>query len=151
VSRTDDHALIRVIEGPHRRTGPSIFVRITIRASAVDEAADGLAGDDPEEDLDHVQPGAVGGDEVQGDPRIALQPVLDLGVFVGGAVVADEVQLLPGVGLGELFQEAQELLVAVAGVADVGYFAGGDLQRGEQRGGAMAFVVMGLALGDARA
>jgi hypothetical protein len=40
---------------------------------------------------------------MHGDPRVALQPVVDLGVFVGGAVVTDDVQLLPGVGLGDLF------------------------------------------------
>jgi len=34
-------------------------------------AADGLAGDDAEEDLDHVQPGSRGGGEVQGDPGVA--------------------------------------------------------------------------------
>jgi hypothetical protein len=65
--------------------------------------------------------------------------VLDLGVFVGGVVVTDDMQLLPGVSLGDLFQEAQELLVAVAGIADVGHLASGDLQRGEQRGGGVAW------------
>ncbi len=45
-------------------------------------AADGLAGDDPEEDLDEVQPGPRRRREVQGDPRVSGQPGLDAGVLV---------------------------------------------------------------------
>ncbi len=43
----------------------------------------GLSGDDREEDLDQVQPGARGRGEVQGDPRIAGQPRAHGGVLVG--------------------------------------------------------------------
>ena len=57
----------------------------------------------------------------------------------------------PRVGLGDLLEEAQELLVAVPRVAGVGDLAGGDLQRGEQGGGAVADVVVGLLLRQARA
>src|SRR3954451_9982350 len=39
-------------------------------------AADGLPGDDPEEDLDEVQPRPRGRGEVQGDPRVPRQPGL---------------------------------------------------------------------------
>src|SRR5690242_10274082 len=39
-------------------------------------AADGLAGDDPEEDFDHVQPRPRRRGEVQADPRVAGQPRL---------------------------------------------------------------------------
>jgi sugar phosphate isomerase/epimerase len=52
-------------------------------------AADGLAGDDSEEDLHQVQPGSRRRGEVQRDPRVAGQLGLDLGVLVGGVVVAD--------------------------------------------------------------
>jgi hypothetical protein len=90
------------------------------------------------------------GMKCRGDPRVAGQPGLDRGMFVGGVVVAHEVQLRLGAGLGDLFEEAQELLVAMPGVAGVGDLAGGDLQRGEQRGDAVAEVVIGLALRDAR-
>src|SRR6478672_13159084 len=45
-------------------------------------AADGLAGDDPEEDLDQVQPRPRGGGEVQGDPRVARQPRVDRRMLV---------------------------------------------------------------------
>jgi hypothetical protein len=37
-------------------------------------------------------------------------------VFVGGVVVADHVELHPGVGLGDLLEEGKELGVAVAGL-----------------------------------
>lgn len=60
-------------------------------------------------------------------------------------------QFLAGVSGGDLLEELQELLVAVAGIADVGDLAGGGVQRGEQAGHAMPDVVMGLPLGDPRA
>jgi len=41
--------------------------------------ADGLAGDDAEEDLHQVEPLPRGGREVQGDARMLLEPGLDLG------------------------------------------------------------------------
>src|SRR3712207_9036098 len=53
-------------------------------------------------------------------------------------------QLAVGVGAGDLPQEAQELLVAVPRLAAGGDRAGGDVQRGEQRGGAVAEVVVGV-------
>ena len=81
------------------------------------------------------------------------QPLVHLGVFVGGVVVHDQVDLGAvagvGVGPGQVFQEAQELLVAVPVLADPGDLAGGDLERGEQGGGAVADVVVGALLGMA--
>jgi hypothetical protein len=71
-----------------------------------------------------VEPGAPGGREVQGDPGILSKPGPDPGVVVGGVVVADHVQLLAGPGGGHLLQEAQELLMAVPGVAGVHHPAG---------------------------
>jgi hypothetical protein len=57
-------------------------------------------------------------------------------------------QFLIGVGPGDVFEERQEFLVAVTRFADPGDLAGGNVQRGEQRGGAVADVVVGVALGD---
>lgn len=108
-------------------------------------AADGLAGDDAEEDLYHVQPRAAGRGEVQRDPGVLGQPGLHVGVVVGGVVVADDVQFHARVGFRYLFEEAEELDVAVAGVAGVGAdLAGRDLECYEQCGGAVADVVVGL-------
>ena len=114
-------------------------------------AADGLAGDDPEEDLDHVQPGPAGWGEVQGDPRVAGQPGLHRRMLVRGVVVTYHVQPHPRVGLGDLLEEAQELLVAVARLAQLLDAAGGHLEGGEQGGGAMADVVMGGLLRQSEA
>jgi hypothetical protein len=47
------------------------------------------------------------------------------------------VQLAPGVGLRDLLEEAQELLVPVPIEAGIDHLAGGDLQRREQGGGAV--------------
>jgi len=57
-------------------------------------AADRLAGDDPEEDPPCSA--AAGRDEVQLDSEVPGQPGLDVGVLVGGVVVADHVQGDPG-------------------------------------------------------
>jgi hypothetical protein len=112
-------------------------------------AADGLAGDDAEEDLHHVQPGPRCRGEVQRDPGVFRQPGLHVRVLVGGVVVGDDVQLDAGVSAGGLLQELQELFVPVAGITGIGDLAGGDLQGGEQRGGAVADVVVGGFLGQA--
>src|ERR1022692_987611 len=113
-------------------------------------AADGLAGDDAEEDLHHVQPRAPGRREMQRDPRVVLQPGPHGGVLVGPVVIQDDVQAGAGVGGGDLLEEPQELLVAVPGVTGVGGdLPGGDLQGGEQGGGAVALVVVGAAGGQA--
>jgi len=72
------------------------------------------------------------------------QPGPDLGVLVGTVVVHHQmdVQVL-GQGLLDLAQKAQELLVAVAGLALVDHLPCGHFQGGEQGGGAVADVVMG--------
>jgi hypothetical protein len=72
-------------------------------------------------------------------------------VFVGGVVVGHHVQLDPGIGAGNLFEERQELGVGVPVVAGVGDPAGCDSQGREQGGGAAADVVVGLPFGDPRA
>ena len=61
-----------------------------------------------------------------------------------GVVVHDQVQLALGVGAGDLLEEREELLVAVAGFDGAGDLAGGDLQRREHGGRAVPLVVVGL-------
>jgi hypothetical protein len=63
-------------------------------------------------------------------------------VGVRAVGVADQVQRHARVGLGDLAEEYQELLVPVPGVAGAGDLAGRGLQRGEQRGGAVPDVVV---------
>lgn len=71
---------------------------------------------------------------------------LTLGCFVGGVVVGHDVQLDPGVGLGDEFEEVQELGVGVSLVAGVGDLSGGYLHGREQRCGAVADIVAGRLL-----
>jgi hypothetical protein len=81
------------------------------------------------------------------DARVRLQPGLDLPVLVGGVVVHDQVQVLVGIAAGEVAEEDQELLVPVPRLAQASDLAGGDLKRGEQRGGSVSDLVVGTALG----
>ncbi len=78
---------------------------------------------------------------------VLRQPRPDLGVLVGAVVIADDVQRRARVGLRDQAEESQELLVPVARVARIGDLAGGDLQRGEQRGGAVPDVVVAALFG----
>src|ERR1700674_5118199 len=60
----------------------------------------------------HVEPRSAGGCEVNVEPRMALQPALNDGMFVSGVVVHDQVQLLvAGRGIVHQAQEAEPLLV----------------------------------------
>jgi len=99
-----------------------------------------VAGEDAEPDLDLVQPGGVGGREVQGQPPPLGRPGEYVPVLVHGEVVEDDVQLGARVGAVEGLQEAQEGLVVVALHA-----APRDLSRvhregRQQAGGAVALV-----------
>jgi len=143
--------------GPGERVGP-VVPAVDVAGdrgfevgNAVERAAaDGLAGDDPEEDLDHVQPGPGRGGEVQVDAGVLDQPGTHVGVLVRRVVVADHVQLDPGVGLGDLLEEGEELDVGVLLEAPVGHQPGRDLERREEGRGAVALVVVGLLLRDPR-
>ena len=73
---------------------------------------------------------------------LLVEPAGHVRVFVGGVVVDHDVQLAPRVGLRDLLEEAQELLVPVPRVAGVGHLAGGHLQRREQRRGAVPHIVV---------
>src|ERR1700689_2275270 len=77
------------------------------------------------------------------EPGMADQPVLHRGGLVGGVVVADQVQVQAGGGGGvDGLEELQELLVPVLAVVGGDDLAGGDVERGEQAGRAVADVVV---------
>jgi hypothetical protein len=75
--------------------------------------------------------------EMQRDSRVPRQPRIDRRVFVGGVVVADQVERDSRVGLRYLLEEPEELLMAMPRQAGLLDPAGSDLQRGEQRRGAI--------------
>ena len=57
-------------------------------------APNAVVGDVSEEAFDHVEPGRAGRGEVHMEARVLGEPRPDLGVFMGGVVVDDQVQLL---------------------------------------------------------
>ncbi len=104
-------------------------------------------GDEAEPDLHLVQPGGVRGRVVNVNARVARQPGFDLGVLVGGIVVGDQVQFEFGGHAGfDLSDKGEELLVALTRTASRQNLPGGGVQRGEQRRGAVATVVVGNPL-----
>ena len=54
------------------------------------------AGDGGEEALDGIEPRGGGGGEMEDPTRMIGQPFSDLGVLVGGVVVGDRMDALPG-------------------------------------------------------
>ena len=76
-------------------------------------------------------------------PRVPVEPGPDLGMFVRRVVVDDQVEFSPGWGLAvDLIEEADEFLMPVTGHALADDLAVEDIERGEQRGRAVAFVVV---------
>ena len=106
-------------------------------------ATDGLLCDEPEQALDLVDPGGIGGRVMHVVSGTASQPGVDLGVFVGSVVVDDEmdIEVLGHVGV-DVAQEGEELLVPMASLALCEHLACGHVQGGEQRGGAVADIIV---------
>src|SRR5664279_2807071 len=95
--------LVRGLD-PDERRGPGVPVgdeggdRSDEFADAPEAAPpDGLAAENAEPRLDLVHPGSRGRREVEGDPRMALQPGPDSWRLVGADVVEDDVQLRVGI------------------------------------------------------
>lgn len=110
-------------------------------------APDCLVGDQREETFNLVEPRAVGRYEVHMPARVRRQPCLDLRMVVGGVVVRDAMDVQFGWhSLVDLTQEGQELLVPMTWFAGRQHRAVEHVQRGEQRGRAMALVVVGDSL-----
>ena len=106
-------------------------------------AADGFLGDDVEPDLDLVEPGGVGGSEMDMVARPGGEPALDLGMLVGAVVVDDEVDVEVGGHAGvDVLEEAQELLMTMPWLALGDDLAGGHVQGGKEVGGTVTDVAM---------
>ena len=82
---------------------------------------------------------------MQVEPRVRLQPSLHVGMFVGGVIVQDHMHskcfryfTVDGA------EKLEELLMPVPGQAGPDHLTGQHVQRGEQGGGAMALVVVGV-------
>src|SRR5258708_3934924 len=104
-----------------------------------------------EEALDRVEPRCRSRGEVEGPAGMPEEPLANLRMLVGRVVIDDGVDRLSGRHLRfDGVEEANELLVPVAlhVMADDG--AVENVESGEQRGRAMAFVVVGHRSGAAR-
>jgi len=112
--------------------------------AGVAATSNALCRDLGEEALHEVHPGRAGGREMQLETGMLFQPGLHLGRLVGGVVVEDQVDVAGFFhGPVDAAQETQELLGTVTRHAFPDYEARLDVQRGEERGGAIALVVVG--------
>ena len=105
--------------------------------------ADGALGDEGEEAFDLVEPGGVGGREVNVPTRTACEPSSDLGMLVSGVVVGDEMDVELGRDIClDVTQEGEELLVTMAGFALGDDRAVEHVEGSEQGGRAVPLVVV---------
>ena len=65
-------------------------------------AADGALGNQCEPAFDLIEPTGIGGSEVQVIAGMTGQPGFDLGMFVGGVIVQDQVGLILTIRCGPL-------------------------------------------------
>ncbi len=118
--------------------------------AGVTAAADAPCGNLGKEAFDHVQPRRAGRCEVQLEAWMFVQPCLDLGRLVGGVVVKDHVDVAWFEDSAvDAAKECQELLGPVPGHAVADDHARLHIKRGEQRGRAVALVVVGHGGGPA--
>ena len=83
--------------------------------------------------------------------RTAGEPRLDLGGFVGGIVIHDDMDIEPFGDLSiDLLEEAQELGRSVTLVAFADDEPRGDIERGKKRGRTMPHIAVRATLGYAR-
>ena len=98
-----------------------------------------------------VDPGRVRGREVEVEPRMAQQPPVDQRRLVCSVIVEDEVDIqFHGNYRFNMIQKLAKLGGTVSPMQFTDDLASSDIQSGKQRGGAVAFVVVGAPLGLAR-
>src|SRR5882762_11660774 len=106
-------------------------------------AGEALSLKDREPNLDLVEPGGPRWREVKRHVGMALEPKLVL--LVGIQVVEDDMDVLSRIGGDDVVHKAEELAAAAALCVGGVDFAGGDVERAEQRRGAVPGVVVALA------
>ena len=106
-------------------------------------AADGALGDEGEPALDLIKPTGIGGGEVQVIAGMTGQPGFDLGVFVGGVIIQDQVGVeVGGKVVVQMLKKGQELLMTMRWLALGNDAAVEDIEGRKERGGAVAQVVV---------
>lgn len=108
-----------------------------------DAAADFSAGDGREESFDGIEPRRRGRREMAGPSRMVGQPPQDIGMLVRGVVVSDGMNDLAGWN-GSLHgvEETDKFLMPMLFHAASNYGSVEDVERGEKRSHAVAFVIM---------
>src|ERR1700756_5953800 len=87
---------------------------------------------------------------MEGEPGMAIEPFADLRVLMGRVVVEDDMDSLLGWDVSlDLVEEADELLMPMLLHAAPDDLAFEHVEGGEQRGGAVALVIMGHGGGTA--
>jgi hypothetical protein len=105
--------------------------------------ADGALGNQREPALDLIEPTGIGGSEVQVIAGMTGQPGFDLGMFVGGVIVQDQMDVeVSGDVVVQMLEKTQELLMAMAWFALRNHAAVEDIEGRKERGGAVAEVVV---------
>ena len=80
---------------------------------------------------------------MEGKTRVLIEPVFDVGVLMCLVVIQDDMDVHPrGYGRLDKVEEFHKFLVTVSFRALTDHCAGGYIQRGEQRRGAMTFIIM---------
>jgi hypothetical protein len=88
---------------------------------------------------------------VESLPPLWLQPALHLSAFVGAVIIHHEVHFPIGRELGfEVVEKPCELAAAMTIPAGSDHFAVQDIERGEQSGSAVTFIVVRLTFRQAR-
>ena len=120
--------------------------------AAEGSTANRTLGDETEPAFDLIEPRRVRGRVVHVVMRTPGQPRPDPGMFVGGVIVYDQmnVEFLRHTPI-QMAQKRQELLVAVPRLAFGEDRTGGDVEGRKQSCGAMANVVVGDSLDIAQA
>src|SRR5712692_510106 len=115
-------------------------------------ALDLLFGECSEPALDLVDPGRVGGREVDLEAGMTDEPAADEGRLVSARVIEDEMHTEVGRNLSfDMVEEAAKLNRTMPAVQFSNHFAAGHTDSREERGGAAAPVIMGAQLGRSRA
>src|SRR5271167_408709 len=123
---------------------------LEIDHASEDTALQSLLGKFGEEPLDCVEPRARGRREVEGEARMAVEPLTHLRMLVDGVVVEDHVDKLSGRHLRlNSIQEADELLVPMALHTSADDLAFEHVEGSEQRRCSVTLVVVGHCAGTA--
>ena len=98
----------------------------------------------PEESFNHVKPRCAGRSEVKVESGITPLPGFDFRMLMSGVIVADDVDLLVGrCRFDNQVEEAYPFLMPVLFHAGSKDTAVSRIHRGEERGGSVAFVIVG--------